>query len=418
MDFNALCKLLIIKGDDGMIKIQRIERHNICRGHPMWKDCDLLCLQAKNLYNYANYIQRHNFLDKKEIIKYKDFTYELKTHQPFKDIGSNSGQHVLKMLERNWKSFFVAIKDYSKYPDKYLGKPHIPKYLKKNGRYVCVLTNMQSQVKNGYLFFAFKRLKPYNNMFRTKIQGKHLQTRIVPKGNNYILEIVYEQEIIEPTNNNNRLASIDLGVNNLITLTNNIGVKPIIINGKKIKADNQYYNKQKAKLQSQLKKNTGKDWSNKLQKLTDKRYWKMEYNMHKISKYVIDWCVDNNIDTLIVGLNKTWKQDTQHKQNFIYIPYDNLIHKITYKAENVGIKVVVTEEAYTSGTSFLDNELPIKENYNISRRITRGLFKSNTGKIINADVNGSLQIIKKVFSNAYANEIEGLDLTPSIVNLL
>ena len=119
-------------------------------------------------------------------------TKMLKTTEVFKDIGSNSGQHTLKMLEKSWKSFFVSIKDYSKNPNKYLGKPKLPGYKNKDGRHICVLTNMQSQIKDGYLYFAFKPFKPYNNLIKTKIKGKHMQTRIIPKGGCYILEIVYQ----------------------------------------------------------------------------------------------------------------------------------------------------------------------------------------------------------------------------------
>ena len=405
------------------MKINRVQRIAICRGHQFWDECDKICLQAKNLYNYTNYIMRNEFINNKIVFKYSDLAKMLKTEDVFKEIGSNSGQHVLKMLCKNWKSFLVSIKDYSKNPSKYLGKPRIPKYLNKNGRYVCVLTNWQTQIKDGYLYFAFKRMKDFNNMFKVKFTGKHLSTRIVPKGNSYILEIVYEKEINDSVKVNNHIASIDLGVNNLITLTNNIGLKPIIINGKKLKADNQYYNKTKAKYQSITKTTNKMDWSRRLQRITDKRYWKMEYSLHKISKYIVDYCVEHNITNLVIGLNKTWKQECELykdnlQQNFIHIPYDNLIHKIQYKCEEHGIKVYITEESYTSATSFLDGEMPIKENYDKSRRVHRGLFISDKGKKINADVNGSLQIMKKVFPNAFANGIEGLDLVPLVINLL
>lgn len=397
------------------MKVQKVERHNICRGHPMWKACDEICFKSKNLYNYANYTLRNQFSNNEKLYSYIDMCKLLKTETAFKEIGSNSGQHVLKMLDKNWKSFFVAIKDYySKNVTKYLGEPKPPKYLKKNGRYVVVLTNWQSQIKDGYLYFAFTRLKPYNNMFKTKVKDKHLCTRIKPNGNSYILEIVYQQEIDIPQLENNHIASIDLGVNNLITLTNNIGVKPIIINGKKLKADNQFYNKQKHKFIN-MKAN------NKMARLSNKRYFKMEYSMHMISRYVVDWCIRYDIDTLVIGHNNKWKQSCRignATQEFVYIPYENLIHKIKYKCENVGIKVIETEEGYTSGTSFLDGECPVKEKYNKSRRIKRGLFKANNGQLINSDVNGSLQIMKKVFPNAFADGIEGLDLVPIVVNLL
>ena len=387
----------------------------------MWKACDELCFKSKNLYNYANYIQRQNFIKGEKIVIYKDLTKALKTHEPFKELGSNSSQHTLKMLDRAWKSFFVSIKDYSKNPNKYLGKPKLPKYKEKNGRYVCILTNWQSQIKNGYLYFAFKPLKPYNNLFKTNIIGKHMQTRIIPKGSCYVLEIVYEIDVPNVTIESKNIIGIDLGLNNFATLTNNVGALPIIINGKGIKSYNQYWNKQKAKISSDLKKRHNQNWSNKLERLTQKRNNKMEYYMHCTSKYVIDYCIAIGGDTIVVGHNKKWKQNSEMNrkvnQEFIQIPYENFINKLKYKCENQGIIFVETEESYTSGTSFLDNELPIVENYIKKRRIHRGLFKSNNGMLINADVNGSLQIIKKVFPNAFVNGIVGVDLHPIRVNV-
>lgn len=226
------------------------------------------------------------------------------------------------------------------------------------------------------------------------------------------MEIVYEIEIPDTVSEHKRICSIDLGTENFVTMVNNIGEQPIVIKGGVIKSINQFYNKKKAELQSQLKKETGKDWSNRLQNLTDKRYEKIKYLMHCASRKVVDYCVEPQIDTLIIGLNKTWKQRNQNKQNFTYIPFNMLIKQIQSKCEECGIKVMTTEESYTSGTSFLDNEQPVKENYNKERRIHRGLFLSNDGKKINADVNGAYQIMKKVIPNVFDNGIEGVGLHP------
>jgi len=402
------------------ILVNRIEKHIIKKSHKMWKICDELCFKSKNLYNYANYIQRQKFIKDKKIIKYVELSKLLNTHETFIALGSNSSQMTLKLLDKAWKSFFISIKDYRKNPSKYLGEPKIPKYKDKNGRYICVLTNLQSQIKDDYLYFAFKPLKPYNNMFITKIKGKHMQTRIIPKGSCYVLEIVYEIEVSDIITESKNIAGIDLGLNNFATLTNNVGALPIVINGKGIKSYNQYWNKQVSNLTSDLKKRHNQNWSNKLEILTQKRNNKMEYFLHCASKYVVDYCMGIGCDTIIIGYNKEWKQNCnmgKTTQNFIQIPYYNFINKLKYKCEDKGIKFIQTEESYTSGTSFLDYELPIKDNYDKSRRIHRGLFKSNEGLLINADVNGSYQIIKKVFSNAFANEIKGVHLHPIRVNV-
>ena len=195
-------------------------------------------------------------------------------------------------------------------------------------------------------------------------------------------------------------------------MVNNVGLQPVVIKGGAIKSINQFYNKRKAEMQSQLKKETGRDWSKNLQKLTDKRYEKIKYLMHCASKKVVDYCVENEIDTLIIGLNKKWKQENENKQNFTYIPFDMLIKQIQSKCEEQGIEVVTTEEAYTSGTSFLDKEQPIKENYNKERRVHRGLFIANNGKTINADINGAYQIMKKVVPDVFNEGIEGVGSHP------
>ena len=159
-----------------------------------------------------------------------------------------------------------------------------------------------------------------------------------------------------------------------------------------------------------------------MNKLTIKRNNMINDLIHKASKSIIEYALSCGANTIIIGNNKDWKRNSSMSkkvnQSFVGIPHQDLINKIIYKAENIGLNVIVTEESYTSGTSFLDNELPIKENYKKERRIFRGLFKTNKGRLINADVNGSLQIMKKVFSNAFDGyEIEGLGLTPIKVGL-
>lgn len=220
---------------------------------------------------------------------------------------------------------------------------------------------------------------------------------------------------------NGRYVGIDLGLDNFATITNNCGLIPLIINGKGLKSINQYYNKQISHYKSIAKRVNKLDYTNRMSRLTNKRNNKVEDYIHKASRFLVDYCKDNEINTIIIGNNNNWKQNSKMSkkvnQNFISIPYYNFIQKVRYKAEDFGIKVVITEESYTSGTSFLDNELPIKENYNKSRRKYRGLFVSNNGIKINADVNGSYQIIKKVFPKSFDEGIEGIGLCPFKVDL-
>jgi putative transposase len=338
-------------------------------------------------------------------------------------MGSNVGQATLRLLDKNWKSFFTAIKDWKVNPSKYLGRPRLPKYKPKDGRFILSIDNNKVMLKDGHVYFAWKPLKVLNNHFITKIQDdcKLFQCRFIPTGFNYTMEIIYEIEVSEQPKNSERIISIDLGVDNFVTITNNVGLKPFVIKGGVIKSVNQYYNKEKARIQSELKKVNKKDWSNRLQKLTDKRNNKIKYLMHTYSKKIIDYCLDNNIDTIVCGYNKEWKQELsmakKTNQKFVTIPYETFISMLDYKSIDAGMKFILNEEGYTSGTSFLDNEEPIKNNYNKSRRVYRGLFVSNNGIKINADVNGSYQIMKKVFPNAFANGIEGVGLHPMILKI-
>lgn len=404
------------------MKTCRTEKHFIKQGSSIYNTIDELCHKSKNIYNYANYIVRQEFINNKNWIRYNELAGVVKDSTPYKELGSNTGQQTLRILDRAWKSFFVAIGDWSKNKSKYLGKPNLPSYLPRDGRFVLVADKNKFSIESdSFIRFSWKPLRVLNGKFKTKSIGRPIQIRFVPKKNLYVMELVYEVVVPELVLETSRIIGIDIGVNNLATVGNNARLQPFIINGKPLKSMNQYYNKKKAKFQSELKIKHDKNWSNRLQQLTQKRNNKIDDYMHKASRFVVDYCIRNNFDTIVIGKNDGWKQKVQLykriNQNFTQIPFDSFIHKIQYKAEDAGIKVITTEESYTSGTSFLDNEKPNKGFYNKSRRVARGLFKSDSGDLINADLNASYQIIKKVFPKAFANGIEGVDLHPVIVNI-
>lgn len=337
----------------------------------------------------------------------------------YKALMSQASQCTLQALDRCWKSFFIAIKDWKKNPSKYLGMPKLPKYKNKNGRYPWFIKGPLCVLKDNYISFKLRAMNGYK--FKTQIQGRIVSARFVPKGCIYVFEVIYETEVSDQLPESKNIVSLDLGVNNFVTMTNNIGMRPIIINGKGIKAINQYYNKQRAKIQSDLRKRNGKFWSHRLDVLTLKRNNKIKNFIHHVSHYIIDYCNSYDIDTIVIGHNDKWKQNTKlnkyNAQQFEFIPFNMLIDQLKYKCQDNQINCILTEESYTSGTSFLDNEEPIKKNYNKERRVKRGLFKSNKGIIINSDVNGSLQIMKKVFPNAFADGIKGC-LTPRVINVV
>lgn len=401
-----------------MMIAQRVERQVIRPSHPKYKIIDEMCLKSKDLYNYANYIIRQEFINNNRYIPYRELNKELKTHQPYKECMSQPANCVLRVLDKNWKSYFAAIKDWKKNPDKYLGMPKLPGYLPKDGRFNWIIPNNTVFYKDGEIYFRIKKLQGFS--WKSRCLGRLIQIRFVPKNNNYIMEVVYEIEVKNTPDRSSRIIAIDLGVDNLATVTNNIGERPFIINGRPIKSVNQYYNKYLAEEKSKLKKINGKDWSKKLDAISFKRNNRITDYLHKATTYIIKWCLIHEVDTIVIGLNKKWKQEANigriNNQKFIMIPYEKFIQQLEYKCQTNGIIFKTTDEGYTSGTSNLDDEEPIKENYNNKRRIERGLFQANN-TLINADVNGSLQIMRKVFPNFYTGYGIEVDLTPYVVDL-
>ena len=399
------------------MKVQRCEQIIIKKDHPKFKIIDEMCFNSKNLYNEANYVIRQEFIENGNYISYYDMNKEFKSHENYKLTFSQPANCTLRLLDKNWKSYFKAIKDWKEHPNKYLGMPKLPKYLPKDGRFPWMIPNNQLvyDYEKSTIYIRNRHMNDYD--WHCRCLGRPIQVRFIPHGNHYTMEIIYEIEIedIDKDMVSERIAAIDIGVDNLVTMTNNIMESPIIINGKPLKSINQQYNKQKAKLQSDLMKRNGQHWSNKLETLSYKRNQRIKNYMHNASALIIKWCIEHNIDTLVVGKNDTWKQEKKHMQNFTSIPYEMLLGQLQYKCENASIKYIEVNEAYTSGTSYLDNEAPTKENYNKERRVQRGLFQAKN-MLINADVNGSLQIMRKVFPDSYTGYGIEVDLTPIIIN--
>lgn len=379
------------------------------------------CHFSKNLWNEANYAVRQEFFSTGKWTRYNTLAGNLKASENFKSLNAQTAQQVLKILDRSWKSFFKAIKEWSKHPDKFLSRPKLPGYKEKNGEFMLVYTNQQVKTKDGYVLFP----KKLNLKVETRLEDdtKLSEVRIIPKGTGYVLEIVYEKKA-EPLNlDKDRIIGIDFGLRNIVTIGNNIGEKPIVIKGGILKSINQFYNKRKAELQS-IYNRQGVKTGTAERKLTEKRNRKIKDAMHKISRYIINWCIDNNIGTIVIGYNDAWKQEAElgkrNNQNFVLIPYYLLTHDIQYKGEETGINVVEQEESHTSKCSFLDNESVEHHDSYMGKRIKRGIFRSAKGILINADVNGSLNIIRKAVSEAFpkgsADEIEGVGLHPKRAN--
>ncbi|TJX59537.1 transposase [Soehngenia saccharolytica] len=342
-------------------------------------------------------------------------------------------QQVLKMLCNDWKSFYKAIKDYNKNPSSYTGRPKPPKYSKKNGRKKVSLSNQICKIKdNKYLRFPKTKLQ-LNIGKLGKTSGKLMEVRIVPCTSYYELEIVFEvaKEKPEPKETN-RVIGIDLGIDNFVTIANNVGLRPTIIKGKIIKSINQYYNKKRAYYMSMLRQGKapgeGVYYTKRLNRLDEKRNSKIKDFIHKTSRVIINYAIDNDIDTIIIGKNEAWKKNVNigkaNNQKFVAIPYKQLIEMIQYKAIDNNIKVIVTEESYTSKASFLDYDLIPKygENKNITyifsgKRVKRGLYRTSTGLFVNADVNGAYNVILKVIPEAFSLRDRGLVTSPQLLSV-
>ncbi len=408
--------------------VQRVEKHLIKQNNAYYSMfCDF-AHKSKNLYNHANYLVRNEFIKNGKWIRYGEMDKILKADSEYDDYKqmptAHSAQQTLRLLEKDWKSFFIAIKDWSKNKDKYFGRPKLPKYKSKDGKHILILTNQNVKLKEDILVFpkVFNGFTLNPQFINKDNFVSFQQVRFIPNYNSFTVELVYNIEISDAVlPDNERYLGVDIGLDNLATVVNNVGLKPVVINGKGLKSINKYYNKQISHYREIAKRMNNKDYTVRMDRLTNKRNHKIDDYMHKASKFLIDYAIANNFNSIVIGNNKGWKQESamskKVNQSFVGIPHMSFTQMVQYKAQNVGINVILTEESYTSGTSFLDDEEPIKANYNKSRRVHRGLFVSNDGIKINADVNGAYQILRKVFPNVKADGIEGVALHPIRVSV-
>lgn len=385
------------------------ERH-IIKNSELFNELDNMCFLSKNLYNKGLYIVRQHFFNTEKYLNYNTLENILKKSKDvdYYALPTKVSQQILMVLDNNFKSFFKLLEKKKK--GLYKEKVKIPKYLDKDSRNLLIFTSQaisKKFIKNGII-----KLSNVKHVVKTKVKVVK-QVRIIHKGNHIVAEVLYEKQSKDIVTNN-RYAAIDLGLNNLATISSNV-TKPFIVNGKPLKSINQYYNKTKSNLQSKLKNN---EKSNKrISSLNLKRNNKINDYLHKSSTFIVNYLVSNNISMLIVGHNKEWKQNIKigkkNNQNFVSIPHSRFKELLKYKCELEGIKYIEIEESYTSKCSFLDNEEICKHTSYKGKRVKRGLFKSNDGTLINADVNGSLNILKKVVGNFDYYPIEVCS-TPSV----
>lgn len=366
--------------------MKMVERVIIKKSNKQYKELDNLCFLSKNLYNATLYRVRQHFFESGKYLNYnavnKEFT--LTNNVDYRALPAKVSKMTQMLVDKSFKSFFTKKKN------GYM-KVRPPKYLKKDGRQIVQYTKQALSFK----VKGFVKLSGTDIYIKTQNNNVSF-VRITPKNKYIVVEIGYEVDTPKVVSNG-KYASIDLGVNNLATLSSNV-FRPIILNGRPLKSVNQYYNKNIAKLKSELTLK-GKITSNKLDRLHFKRNNKVNDYMHKASRYIVNHLVSNEITTLVIGYNKGWKQDISmskvNNQKFTQIPFLRFVEMLEYKCKLIGIKVIRQEESYTSKCSFLDNEDIKKHKEYKGSRIKRGLFKSLNGILINADVNGSYNILKK-----------------------
>ena len=406
--------------------MQLTERHIIKSTEPRFAEIDQLAFKSKNLYNVANYVIRQNYIYGWGYVKYNEMNRLMKFHEAYKALPAKVSQQILMILDKNWKSFFEVVKVYKADSSKFTGRPKLPKYKDKaKGRNLLVYTIQaisSKQLRNGVIKFSGTELS-----IKTKINPDRIcQVRLIPKCDCYVIEVIYNEP--ESTISDDKfIASIDLGLDNLVALTSNQpGFVPLLINGRPLKSINQFYNKRKARLQSQLKGN--RKSSPRIQRLTRCRNQKVDNYLHHASRAIVDILVTQRIGTLVIGKNAQWKTDInlgkQTNQNFVSIPHARCIEMLEYTAFLVGIKVIVQEESFTSKANFLSlDPIPVygkteKEPVFTGKRIKRGLYKALTGQLINSDVNGSYNILRKAIPNAFSDGIESCVVQPRRVNPL
>ena len=368
------------------------ERHIIKNN----KELDLVCFNSKNLYNKALYLVRQHYFKTKGYLNYYEVSRLMvdSKDEDYYALPTRVSNQTLMLLDKNFKAFFSLLK--RKQSGNYNKQIRIPRYLDKDGRYLAIFN--KHAVSKVCLREGLIKLSKLSLEIPTKVTESNLvEVRVLPRNNHHVVEVVYKVDEVKPKSDNGRYASIDLGLDNLATIGSNV-VEPFIINGRPLKSINQYYNKEKARLQSHLKGD--KRTSKRIYSITNIRNNKVKDYLHKSSRKIVNFLVSNNISTLIIGYNEEWKQNINlgrtNNQSFVNIPFLTFINQLDYKCKLEGINVILTEESYTSKCSFLDGEsLEEHDNY-LGKRIKRGLFRSAKGKIINADLNGSLNILRKV----------------------
>ena len=393
--------------------IYRVERTVINSGCENYKAIHRACQITRRIKNRTHYLIRHSKKLFGQNKNHRAIDKHLKKHEPvlYEKHPSALAQRSTQICGAEWSSYFEALKMFKVAPEKFKAQPRPPKYAK--GATTTCLGRNGFCVKSGLIHFPKKlsiqpipTQKCVNQVYNVHKNNVVIsEVRFVPLGTSYVVEVVYGKQPqykegdFCPLYDKNRVLGIDIGLDNLAAMiTNQPDIHPVLINGKTLKSINALYNKQCADLRAKKK-------GSHLLSKSRKRYHAITDYMHKASRFIVNFCETNNLGKIVIGKNDGWKQGInigkRNNQNFVSIPHAGFIGMIRYKAEQVGIKVIVREESYTSKASFLDKDtMPAKHDLKYShsfsgKRIKRSLYRSKNGQIIHADIQAAGNIVRK-----------------------
>ncbi len=395
--------------------MQLVEQHVISKHDPRYGVIDGAAFASKNLYNAANYEMRQAFIHQGIYLSYEEMDKRMQPHEAYQALPAKVSQQVLRQLAAAWKAFREAKAAYEEDPSEFTGCPKLPKYKHKTeGRNMLVYT-MQALSKPG---LRDGLIRPSG--LPITIETEHTvvdQVRIVPRNGYYVVEVIYTKEPVQAKVDPSFCVGIDLGVTNLAAITSNrAGWVPRLVNGRPLKAWNQWYNKRMKELKPCLPKEDRERVTRQMEQITNKRNRQINHYLHAASKRIIDFLVQEGVGTIIIGKNPLWKQEVnngrRNNQNFVAIPHARFIGMLTYKASLVGIQVEMQEESYTSKASFVDlDPIPTYKPNDDTEYIFSGkrigrrnrLYRTKDGRKICADVNGSYNILRKSKPDAFAH---------------
>jgi len=388
-----------------------VEQHVIKRSDPRYQRIDAAAFASKNLWNAANYLVRQSFIFQGVYLNNTAVFHLIKDHEAYQARPRKVSNQVLLQLHKAWIGFFEAMDEWREHPERFTGRPSLPGYKHKTeGRNLLVYEEgaiWKRELEQGVIAVSELGALVQTAQSRETVS----EVRIVPKGDHYVIEVVYQQEVTQASVDPDLFVAADLGVSVLAALTSNKpGFTPRLVNGGPLKSLNQFYNKQRAHHQSHLAK-ANRFTSRQLERITTKRNRRILHYLHTASRRIINLLVSEGIGTLIIGKNPLWKQEVEMgrrtNQNFVQVPHAKFIELLTYKAEMVGIAVILMEESYTSRASFLDrDEIPVydpnraEEPRFSGRRDGRWYYASGKRRI-HSDVNGNYNIGRKVVPTAF-----------------